>query len=61
MFLQKGMHPIEITHAAMCEQKVTYIHNNPVTEGLVTLPEHYAWSSAHPESPLKMFDNEPND
>ena len=48
-------YPIEITYAAMFEQKVEYIHNNPVKEGLVTLPEHYAWSSAHPESPLKMY------
>ncbi len=41
-------------------RKVEYIHNNnnPVNEGLVTLPEHYIWSSAHPESPLKMFEDE---
>ena len=56
MFWQKTNHPIEITHPPMLEQKVAYIHNNPVVEGLVTLPEHYAWSSAHPESPLRMFD-----
>ncbi len=54
---QKSVHPIEITDAAMFEQKVEYIHNNPVTEGLVTLPEHYAWSSAHAESPLKMYED----
>ncbi len=58
MFWQKTTHPIEITHLAMFDQKVEYIHNNPVNEGLVTLPEHYAWSSAHPESPLKMFEDE---
>ena len=57
LFWQKTMHPIEIIHAAMFDQKVAYIHDNPVTEGLVTLPEHYAWSSAHPESPLKMFED----
>ena len=57
MFWQKSVHPIEISDAAMFEQKVEYIHNNPVNEGLVTLPEHYAWSSAHPESPLKMFED----
>ena len=39
----------------MYDQKVEYIHNNPVEEGLVTLPEHYTHSSAHPESLLKMF------
>jgi len=58
MFWQKSMYPIEITHPAMYDQKVGYIHNNPVNEGLVTLPEHYAWSSAHPESPLKVFDHD---
>ncbi len=57
MFWQKTLHPIEIIHAAMFDQKVAYIHSNPVTEGLVTLPEHYAWSSAHPESPLKMYED----
>ncbi len=56
MFWQKTNHPIEITHEAMYDQKVAYMHNNPVEEGLVTLPEHYAWSSAHPNSPLRMFE-----
>jgi hypothetical protein len=40
----------------MYDQKVSYMHTNPVEEGLVTLPEHYAWSSAHPDSPLRMFE-----
>lgn len=52
---QKTNRPIEITHKAMLDQKVSYIHNNPVEEGLVTMPEHYAWSSAHPDRPLRMF------
>ena len=56
MFWQKTNHPVEITHPAMFDQKVAYIHTNPVEEGLVNLPEHYAWSSAHPDSPLRMFD-----
>jgi REP element-mobilizing transposase RayT len=55
MFWQKTNHPIEITHPAMFDQKVAYIHNNPVEEGLVLLPEHYAWSSANPDSVLRMF------
>jgi len=42
----------------MFDQKMEYIHNNPVKEGLVTLPEHYAYSSAHAESPLRMFGDE---
>ena len=53
---QKTNHPIEITHEAMYDQKVSYMHNNPVEEGLLTLPEHYARSNAHPESPLRMFE-----
>jgi hypothetical protein len=28
------------------QQKVDYIHNNPVRNGLVDLPEHYCYSSA---------------
>ena len=55
MFWQKTNRPIEIMGSAMFDQKMEYIHNNPVEEGLVTLPEHYAHSSAHAESPLKMF------
>ena len=27
-------------------EKITYIHQNPVTRGLATLPEEYLWSSA---------------
>ena len=56
MFWQKTNHPIEITHGAMYDQKVSYMHTTTVEEGLVTLPEHYAWSSAHPDSPLRMFE-----
>ena len=56
MFWQKSIYPIEIVDETMYLQKVAYIHDNPVTEGLVTLPEHYAWSSAHPGSPLRMFE-----
>ena len=53
---QKTNHPIEITHGAMYDQKVSYMHINPVEEGLVTLPEHYARSSAHPDGQLCMFE-----
>ncbi len=54
MFWQKDNRPIEIGYHAMFLQKVEYIHNNPVEQGLVTLPEHYAWSSAHPEQRLAL-------
>ena len=38
--------------------QVTGVHSQrSCYRGWVTLPEHYAWSSAHPESPLKMFED----
>ncbi len=39
---------IEIDNLAILEQKIEYIHNNPVQEKwkLVDLPEAYIWSSA---------------
>jgi hypothetical protein len=33
-------------------------HSDHVNDELVTLPEHYAWSSTHPDSPLNMFEEE---
>jgi putative transposase len=32
---------------AMMEQKLEYLHNNPVKRGLVASPEHWRYSSAH--------------
>ena len=39
---------IEINNLAILEQKIEYIHNNPIQEKwkLVDLPEAYIWSSA---------------
>jgi putative transposase len=31
----------------MMQQKLDYIHNNPVKRGLVASPEHWRYSSAH--------------
>ena len=53
MFWQKTSHPEELFSEAFFDQKVEYIRNNPVEAGLVTEPEHYAWSSAHPDPLLK--------
>jgi REP element-mobilizing transposase RayT len=44
---QEGFHPQEILDDAMMLQKLDYIHNNPVTRGLVASPEHWRYSSAH--------------
>lgn len=43
---QDGSHAMDIFSPAFLWQKVNYIHNNPVRNGLVDLPEHYVFSSA---------------
>jgi putative transposase len=48
-------HPIELYSPKVISQKADYIHNNPVKAGIVTQPEHYYYSSAHPESPVDVM------
>ena len=43
---QDGNHPILLTKSKFIEQKLEYIHNNPVAEEIVSEPEHYLYSSA---------------
>ncbi len=43
---QEGSHPQAIMGDAMMEQKLVYLHNNPVKRGLVASPEHWRYSSA---------------
>ena len=45
-FWQDGIHPIILTSNHFIEQKLNYIHQNPVTAGLVFEPQHYTYSSA---------------
>lgn len=54
MFWQKTNHPTELFSADIIEQKVDYIHNNPVIAGIVTEPNFYQYSSACLVSPLKV-------
>jgi putative transposase len=35
-------------------QKENYIHNNPVVKGYVAKPQYWKWSSANPESEIKV-------
>ena len=35
-------------------QKMNYIHNNPVRKQYVQNPESWLWSSANPDSPIKI-------
>ncbi|SDT26212.1 Transposase IS200 like [Mucilaginibacter mallensis] len=45
-FWQQGNHPIELYSNDVMDQKLDYVHNNPVTAGWVDEPEHYLYSSA---------------
>ena len=43
---QPGNHPVEIRTEAFYQQKMQYIHQNPVRAGWVRNEEDYEWSSA---------------
>lgn len=43
---QEGSHPKILEGKAMIEQKVAYIHDNPVKRGYVDDPRHWRYSSA---------------
>jgi putative transposase len=43
---QEGFHPQQIMSLEMLNQKIEYIHYNPVKRGFVTAPEHWIYSSA---------------
>lgn len=45
-FWQPGYHPILLHNNYLVEQKLNYLHRNPVTAGFVEEPEHWYYSSA---------------
>jgi REP element-mobilizing transposase RayT len=45
-FWKQDNHPIELYSNYFIDQKVEYIHNNPVEAGIVEKPEEYIYSSA---------------
>ena|SRR5215831_1075129 len=45
-FWRQENHPEELYSPEFILQKRNYIHNNPVTAGIVERPEHYLYSSA---------------
>jgi len=45
-FWQQDNHPEELISNDFIDQKLDYIHNNPVLSGLVDEPQHYRYSSA---------------
>jgi putative transposase len=46
MFWEKTNYPTELFSNSVIDQKIEYIHNNPVSDGIVTDPESYVYSSA---------------
>ena len=57
-FWQQHNHPIELSTNEMINQRVEYIHRNPVEAGIVLLPEDYLYSSAlnYAGLPEKLID-----
>ncbi|MFT5132143.1 MAG: putative transposase [Gammaproteobacteria bacterium] len=45
-FWQEGVHPVLVADHKMLQQRVDYIHNNPVKRGYVDKAEHWRYSSA---------------
>lgn len=45
-FWQDKSHPIELNTTELIEQRINYIHENPVRTGMVSNPEDYLYSSA---------------
>jgi putative transposase len=45
-FWQQHNHPIILSNKIIFEQKLNYIHNNPIKYGYVEYPEQYVYSSA---------------
>ena len=43
---QDGFHPVELSDNNMMDQRLDYIHNNPVKDEIVNNPEDYRYSSA---------------
>lgn len=52
---QTGFHAEEISTQKFLEQKLDYIHNNPVKERIVELPEDYLYSSARNYADLESL------
>ena len=44
-FWQQDNHPIELATNKMIDQRLEYLHNNPVKQGFVKNAEDYPWSS----------------
>ncbi len=50
---QDGNHPVELDTNLFIDQKVNYIHQNPVETEIVTEPHHFLYSSARDYTGIK--------
>ncbi|RVU23354.1 transposase [Sandaracinomonas limnophila] len=55
-FWQDGFYPVCLDSNAKIDQKLDYIHINPVKAGFVSNSEDWRLSSAHIESPIKVLE-----
>ncbi len=53
-FWKHDNHPFFLYTNKMIQQKVNYIHTNPVEAGFVNQPQEWRLSSANTESPIKL-------
>lgn len=51
---QHGNHPISLESNHWIDQKIDYIHQNPVKAGLVNEAQNYVYSSASPDTQLNL-------
>jgi len=54
-FWQNGSYPVLLYSPAVIDQKINYIHENPVKAGFVGSAHEFWYSSANPDSPLKVI------
>ncbi len=53
-FWQNESYPVALYSDEVIEQKIDYIHENPVRAGFVDQPKNFYYSSANPFSPLRL-------
>ena len=54
-FWQNGNYPVLLYTPVVIDRKIDYIHENPVRAGFVGSAHEFWYSSANPESPLKII------
>ncbi|WP_374949144.1 transposase [Mucilaginibacter sp.] len=54
-FWQNGNYPVSLYSNEIIQQKIDYIHLNPVRAGFVGAAHEYWYSSANAESPLQVL------